>query len=54
MRVRANNTDANAIDQLASEIEANGAEKDPVESSSDVKSIDLEDTVRQCLSTQLD
>ncbi|XP_054746257.1 uncharacterized protein LOC129250676 [Anastrepha obliqua] len=42
VRVRTYKTDANAIDQLASEIEANDAEEDPMESSSDVKSIDLE------------
>ncbi|XP_054745725.1 uncharacterized protein LOC129250109 [Anastrepha obliqua] len=42
VRIRTYKTDAVAIDQLASDIEANDAEEDPMESSSDVESIDLE------------
>ncbi|XP_054745921.1 uncharacterized protein LOC129250314 [Anastrepha obliqua] len=42
VKVRTYKTDADAIDQLASEIEANDAEEDPMESSSDVESIDIE------------
>ncbi|XP_053956151.1 uncharacterized protein LOC128861800 [Anastrepha ludens] len=42
VKVRTYKTDADAIDQLASEIEANDAEEDPMESSSDVESIDME------------
>lgn len=42
VRVKTFKTDADAIDQLASDIETNDAEKGPMESSSDVESIDLE------------
>ncbi|XP_054744410.1 uncharacterized protein LOC129248823 [Anastrepha obliqua] len=42
VRVRTYKTDADAIDQLPPDIEANDAEEDPMESSSDVKNIDLE------------